>query len=247
MVRPELKEANCPYMRSMLNASDAPSWDPKAQEMNVEDLVRFVQDQPGNGSLDKVLKFFAISNHGLGNRFQRLAHLATGPGGRFSTRLVGSDGDHQGDSRIYNPETGEFDQEQFTRFTGFSSDGQTMTVADLGKAIVDANQRHNGSPSDTLLSAGEFALLCALLGDDAGAIRISDMERLFRANEFPEGARENLGSRTAQQWLKLARQIADAISKTAIRSRHHEGEMKSGNLKKQLDMVYSPLLKLMKS
>lgn len=247
MVRPELKKAHCPFIRAMLTAPDAPPWDREAQEMNVEDLVKFVEEQPGNGSLDRVLKFFAVFNHGLGNRFQRLAHLATGSGGRFSTKLIGSDGDHDGGSRIYDPESGEFDREQFIRFSSFSSDGNSMSVADLGVAIVDANKRHNGSPVNALQSAGEFALLSVLLGDDNGAVKISEMDRLFAANEFPERARENLGTRTAERWFDLTLRITEAVSEAAIRTRHHEGEMKVESLKNQLEMLFSPLLKLMKS
>src|SRR6516225_9085327 len=102
MVRPELKETICPFMRAMLIGSDAPPWNPDLQEMNVPDLVRFVQDQPGTGSLSEVLRFFAIFNHGLGTKFERIRNLAIGSGGRFSTRFVGSDGDHAGGSLSYN-------------------------------------------------------------------------------------------------------------------------------------------------
>ncbi|MDA1315178.1 MAG: hypothetical protein O2968_17745 [Acidobacteria bacterium] len=150
MAKPELKGMHCPFLRSMLSAAGAPAWDQKAREMEVEDLVKFVQNQPGDGSLDKVLKFFAVHNHGVGSRIQRAAHLLVGSGGRFSTELIGSDGDHEGGSHIYNPETGEFDAQQCRQFTSFSQDGRTMSVEDFGAAIVDANKRHGGSAVNAL-------------------------------------------------------------------------------------------------
>jgi hypothetical protein len=244
-VRPGLKDAICPYMRTMLSASDAPPWNEEAQEMNVEDLVGFVRRQPGNGSLDEVLKFFAVFNHGLGNKFDRIRHLAAGSGGRFSTRLTGSDGDHEGGSLIYRKSTGEFDREQFTAFSTFATGGVTMSVNDLARAIADANQRHNGSPTTAVQSAGEFALLCALLGDDDGAIRIADMEQLFAANEFPEGARANLGARTARQWFDFTLRLIDGISAEARRLHHEEGDMKIEQLTEHLKTLFHPLLSRM--
>jgi hypothetical protein len=241
MVPPDLKEANCPFVRTMLTASDAPPWSRETQEMNVLDLMKFVEDQPGNGSMGTVLKFFAIFNHGLGNKFERIRNLATGSGGRFSTRLIGSDGDHPGDSRIYNKATGEFDGEQFKIFTGFSSDGETMSLDDLGRAIVDANKRHNGSPINAVQSAGEFGLLSALLGDSDGKVKISEMERLFAVNDFPGGARVNLGTRTAQQWFDLTLRIIHAIAADASRQGHHEEEMKVELLTEHLKTFLSPL------
>jgi hypothetical protein len=245
MVRPELKKVNCPFMRAMLSAPDAPKWNRQAQEMSVEDLLKFARDQPGNGNLERVLRFFSVVNHGLGNRIQRLGRLIIGSGGQFSTVLRGSDGDHEGDSRIYNPDTGEFDREQFRHFTSFSSDGKTMNIADLGSAIADANKRHNGSPMTAVQSAGEFALLSILLGDDAGTMKIEDMERLFDANEFPEAARANLGSRTTERWFELTRKITAAISAAASRTRHDERDMKPDRLEHLLEVLFSPLMRMM--
>jgi hypothetical protein len=243
MVLPELKEAICPFIRTILTASDAPQWSPETQQMNVEDLVKFVQDQPGSGSLGKVLRFFAVFNHGLGNRLDRIRNLAIGSGGRFSTEFVGSDGDHAGGSLIYNKMTGEFDQEQFGIFTSFSQDGETMTVDDLGRAIVDANKRHNGSPTNALQSAGEFGLLAALLGDVKGTIKISDMEQLFERNEFSSGACANLGTRTAEQWFDFTLKTTAAISEAAIRIGHNKEEMKVESLTEELKTLFSPLLR----
>jgi hypothetical protein len=247
MLRPELKKVNCPFMRAMFNAPDAPKWDPQAQEMNVEDLIRFARDQPGDGNLDKVLRFFSVINHGLGNRIQRLGMLVLGSGGRFSTVLRGSDGDHEGDSRIYNPDTGEFDPEQFQHFTSFSKDGTTMGIAEVGAAIADSNKRHNGTPMTAVQSAGEFGLLSLLLGDDSGTFKIDDMRRLFEANEFPEGAREHLGTRTADHWMKLTRKITAAISAAAVRAHSDEREMRADRLKRSMEILFSPLIKILAS
>jgi hypothetical protein len=247
MIRPELKNMHCPYLRAMLSAPDAPKWNQRAQVMNVEDLLKFVRDQPGNGTLDQVLRFFSVVNHGVGNRLQRLGQLVIGSGGQFSTVLRGSDGDHEGDSRIYNPDTGEFDPEQFLRFTSFSSDGTTMDIAAIGQAIADANERHNGSPITAVQSAGEFALLCVLLGDNDGTIKITDMKRLFEANEFSATARENLGSRTAENWLDLTRRITEAVSTAATSERHRQREMQPDQLTDLLEVLFSPLLRTMRS
>lgn len=246
MLQPELKKVNCPFMRAVLTAPDAPKWDSQAQEMNVEDLIQFARNQPGEGNLDRVLRFFSVVNHGLGNRVQRLGMLILRSGGRFSTVLRGSDGDHEGDSRIYNPDTGEFDPEQFQRFTSFSKNGTTMNIAELGAAISDGNQKHNGTPMTAAQSAGEFALLCLLLGDDAGTIPVDAMRRLFEANEFPDGAREHLGTRTAEQWLRLTRKITTAISAAAIRSHNQDNEMKPDRLKSNVEVLFSPLIKTMR-
>jgi hypothetical protein len=246
MIRPELKEMNCPYMRTMLSAPDAPKWNQGAQVMNVQDLLDFVRDQPGTGNLEKVLRFFSVVNHGLGNRLQRLGRLVIGSGGQFSTVLKGSDGDHEGDSRIYNPETGDFDAEQFQKFMAFSTDGATMDITAIGQAIADANTRHNGSPVTAVQSAGEFALLCILLGDNDGRIKIADIRRLFEANEFPPSARENLGSRTAEKWLDLMRKITKAVSAAAVHTGRNDPEMKSDRLEHLLEVVFSPLLRTMR-
>ncbi len=216
-MRPEFKDMHCPFMRTVLGSQDAPAWDKAAQQMKVEDLVRFVRDQPGNGSLDRVVRYFAVVNHGLGNRAQRLFNLL-GAGGTFSTKLVGSDGDHSGDSQIYHSKTREFDAAEFAAFTAFSSDGAKMIVAEIGAAIVDMNHRHGGRPSDALQSAGEYALMGVLLGDDAGSIPVADMRTLFEKNEFPAGAREKLGSRTAEQWFGLTNLISDAVAAAAARA-----------------------------
>jgi hypothetical protein len=170
-----------------------------------------------------------------------------GSGGQFSTVLRGSDGDHEGDSRIYNPDTGEFDSEQFLRFTSFSTDGKTMDVASIGQAIADANQRHDGSPITAVQSAGEFGLLSVLLGDNDGTVTIADMKRLFEANEFSPTARENLGSRTAEKWLDLTRRITEAVSTASVRAGHRQREMKPDRLKDLLEVLFSPLLRLMHS
>ncbi len=241
MKRPEFKEIHCPFLRTVLSAPDAPSWDSAAQQMQVEDLTGFVRAQPGNGSLDRVLKFFAVTNHGLGNRAQRFFDLL-GNSSRFSTRLPGSDGDHGGDSRIYHPETREFDEAQFLAFTSFSSDGATMTVTDLGDAILDANRRHDGRPSDAMQSAGEFALLGILLGDTEGTIAIADMRLLFEKNEFPQGARENLGSRTAEQWFALTHRISQAVQAASVRTGHHAAALQGGQLQAGLRLLFGGLL-----
>jgi hypothetical protein len=96
-------------------------------------------------------------------------------------------------------------------------------------------------------SAGEFALLCILLGDNDGTMQISDVKRIFEANEFPVHARENLGSRTAEKWLDLTRRITEAVSTAAIRARHNRTEMKSDQLKHLLEVLFSPLLRTMQS
>jgi hypothetical protein len=241
-VRRELKATICPYVRTMLSAPDAPGWNPDAEEMEVAALVDFVRAQPGSGSLDEVLKFFAIFNHGVGNKLDRLRHFSAGSGGRFSTHLTGSDGDHAGGSLIYNKSTGEFDREQFTHFTGFSRDGKTMSVDEVARAIVDGNQRHQGSPATAVQSAGEFGLLCALLGDDDGTMKVADMELLFAQNRFPDGARANLGTRTSRQWFDLTARLIDGISAEANRLHLHEGQMDVPQLRKGLKIVFSPLL-----
>lgn len=241
MKRPEFKDIHCPFLRTVLSAPDAPKWDAAAHQMQVEDLTGFVRAQPGNGSLDRVLKFFAVTNHGLGNRAQRFFDLL-GNSSRFSTRLPGSDGDHGGDSRIYHPETREFDDAQFRAFTSFSSDGVRMTVTDLGDAILDANRRHDGRPSDAMQSAGEFALLGILLGDAEGTIAIADMRLLFEQNEFPQGAREHLGSRTAEQWFALTHRISQAVQTASARTGHHAAALQGGQLQAGLRLLFGGLL-----
>lgn len=241
MKRHEFKEIHCPFLRTVLSAPDAPAWDAAAHQMKVADLLGFVRAQPGNGSLDRVLKFFAVTSHGLGNRGQRLFDLL-GESSSFSTRLPGSDGDHGGDSRIYDPESREFDPEQFRRFTSFSHDGKTMTVADFGAAIVDANRRHNGKPSDAMFSAVEFGLLATLLGDETGTVAIADMRLLYEQNEFPAGARENLGGRSSQHWLTLTHRIGEAVTAVAAKTGHHASALGSGELQGGLRLLFGPLL-----
>jgi hypothetical protein len=233
MVDARLTQTICPFMRTMLTAPDPPQWNSDKEEMEVSDLVGFVRKQGGSGDLDRVLRFFAVFNHGLGDRDDRIANLDFGSGGRFSTRLTGSDGDHKGGSLIYNKTSGEFDENQFRLFTGFSSDGETMSVGDLGKAIVNANSRHDGALLDAGKSAGEFALLSVLLGDDKGTIAIKDMELLFKENKFPERARVNLGRRTTQ---------AGAVSAEAIRIGLHHAEMQVQTLTDRVKGLFSSLI-----
>ncbi len=241
MKRPELKETHCPFIRTMLSAPDAPAWDTAAHRMKVADLLAFIRAQPGNGSMDRVLKFFAVTNHGLGNRAQRFFDLL-GETSSFSTRLTGSDGDHGGDSRILNPESGEFDEEQFRLFTAFSSDGLSMTLAGFGAAIVDANLRHAGTPSDAVLSAGEFGLLAALLGDEQGTVAIAHMRLLFEENEFPPHARANLGGRTAHQWFTFTQRISEAAAKAAAHSGRPSAAFAGTELQAGLRLLFGPLL-----
>jgi hypothetical protein len=92
-------------------------------------------------------------------------------------------------------------------------------------------------------SAGEFGLLSVLLGNRDGTIEIADMRRLFEANELSAGARENLGSRTAEEWLELTRRITEAVSAAAAGARDRRPEMKSGQLKDLLEVLFSPLLR----
>jgi hypothetical protein len=237
-MKPEFKQVNCPFMRSVLSADDAPRWDSAAQEMDVDDLLRWVRDQPGSGSMQRVLRFFAVLNHGLGNRAARQFRFALGFGGRFSTKLVGSDGDHAGDSHIYRHDTGEFDAAEFDAFAKSSSDGATMTVADFGAAIHSMNRRHGGTASDAVQSAGEFALLAILLGDSAGTVRVADMRVLFEENRFPDGARANIGDRTAEQWLALSGRITDAISAAAARAGDPIGDLHAEQLRTGLRVVF---------
>jgi hypothetical protein len=245
-MRPEMRTMRCPFLRTMLSAPDAPKWNPRTQVMNVEDMIKFVRDEPpGDGTLHQVLRFITVANHGVGNRVQRLGRLVMGTGGQFSTELTGSDGDHEGDSRIYNPQTGEFDPEQFARFTRFSADGETMDVAALGQAIADANQRHTGTPVTAVQSAGEFALLSILLGDTGGTIKIKDMKRLFLSNRFSASARKNLRTRTAEMWLDLTLKITDGVSRAATAARYRPREMKAERLKQLVEVLFSPLLSSM--
>ena len=156
--------------------------------------------------------------------------------------FVGSDGDHAGGSLSYNKATGEFDEKQFKIFTSFSNDHEAMTVDDIGRAIADANKRHDGSPTNAVQSAGEFGLLCTLLGDDNGTMKIADMEQLFRVNVFPVDARENLGARTARQWFDATLSITTAISAQAVRIGYRPNEMKLELLTGELKTFFSPLL-----
>ena len=70
------------------------------------------------------------------------------------------------------------------------------------------------------------------------------MERLFAESSFPEGARNNLGSRTAHQWFQLTVKIAEAVAEAAARVGHHEGEMRVEQLTERLRSTFSPLVKL---
>jgi hypothetical protein len=242
-IKPEMKDMHCPFLRTVLSAPDGPKWDRESQLMEVEELLQFVRNQPGHGDLADVVCFFSVANHGLGNRIQRLGRLVTGAAGQFSTNLRGSDGDHEGDSRIYNRDTGEFDAEQFRVFTSFSTDGQTMDVNALGRAIANANKRHNGSAITAVQSAGEFGLLCTLLGNRDGTIRIADMRRLYEENQFPDAARENLGSRTSQMWLDVTRRIVKAVSRAAAGAAHRQQNMNLDSLNNLLEVLFSPLLR----
>lgn len=109
---------------------------------------------------------------------------------------------------------------QFDAFTRHSSDGKAMSIADLGAAIADANRRNHGTPSDALQSAVEFALLSIVVGDDHGSVPIAGMRQLYEANTFPEGARENLGTRTAEQWFALSARIVEATKQAAAKNGH---------------------------
>lgn len=241
MVRPELKEVHCPFVRTMLSAQDAPPWNREAQEMEVGDLTGFVRAQPGDGDLDNLLRFFSIINHGVGNKLVRSMNLLQ-PRSRFSTKLMGSDGDHGGGSHIYHPVSGEFDERQFATFTAFSSNGKVMTIGDLGNAVAGANQRHGGTAYDALQSAVEFGLLATLIGDRRGAIRISDIRLLFEQNEFPAGARENLGGRTTRHWLNVTVRIADAVVAAAEKAGDREKAAEIKRLKQGLKKFLAPLL-----
>ena len=77
--RPPDETMRCPFLRAMLSAPDAPKWNPRTQVMNVDDMIKFVRDEPpGDGTLHQVLRFITVANHGVGNRVQRLGRLANG-------------------------------------------------------------------------------------------------------------------------------------------------------------------------
>ena len=78
-------------------------------------------------------------------------------------------------------------------------------------------------------------------------MKIPDMKSLFEANDLSETARKNLGSRTAEKWVDLMRKITKAVSNAAVKAKHEEKEMKPERLEHLMEVLFSPLLRAMRS
>lgn len=206
------KGATCPFMRTLFVNNPA-SYDEASRTMSRQTLEQFVrgQRQEGeDGSLERVLSFFArVNQTPLKMKFTNFL----GRRDLFSTEFPGSRGDHPGSTDIYSRADRAFDEAAFGRVIAHSSDGTTMSHRDMAAAIIEANDSDSnpGSSLDLEKSAGEFALLFNLLAGKEDRMHIADMRTLFERNEWPAGSLRNLGRATRGDWVSATKRITHEI------------------------------------
>jgi hypothetical protein len=199
----------CPFMRSALKAGLLEFDGRTAPQARLRDLLG-----GGLNGLGQVAKFFARRNHTTPDM---------APGRYDPLNLVGSRGDHPGDSGMLTAQG--FDPARFDAFTGHARTGpdgrRYMTASDFGAAIAEdlaRDPRARVGPKDVLFandmrnSAGEFGLLLEAFGrplpdgPDRGekAVAVDDMRLLFERSEFPAGWRETVARSSALGWTMVS-------------------------------------------
>jgi hypothetical protein len=199
----------CPFMRSALKAGLLEFDGHTAPQSQLRDLLG-----GGLNGLGQVAKFFARRNH---------TTPAMEPGRYDPLNLVGSRGDHPGDSGMLTAQG--FDAARFDAFTAHARTGpdgrRYMTAADFGSAIAEDLVRDPAArvgkgdvffANDMRNAAGEFGLLLEAFGrelpdgPDRGekAVSVDDMRLLFERSEFPAGWRETVARSSAIGWTMVS-------------------------------------------
>jgi hypothetical protein len=195
----------CPFMRTALKAGVLDFDGQTAPQKTLEEILG-----GGLNGLGRIARFFAKRNHTTPD---------TPPGRYDPLDLLGSRGDHPGDSQILS-ERG-FDPQRFGEFVAHARPapgGAYMTARDLGAAIAENLKRDPHSRvghSDVLFnndmrnSAGEFGLLLEGFGKvltegvDKGwkSVSVDDMRLLFEKSEFPADWQQTVKRASALGWI----------------------------------------------
>lgn len=101
--------------------------------------------------------------------------------------------DHEADTGVLHD--GTFNEIEFRRLVGFSSDGESLSVSDIARLIA-ADDRRQPSRLGCFMSRIEFAVLCRVFGEEPVAvgqpslrIPIATLEALYREQRWPSGWR----------------------------------------------------------
>lgn len=205
-------KTSCPFLRTALKEGILDFDGKTAPQEKLTEILG-----GGLNGFGQVAKFFANYSHTTGDQKALKQY--------DPLNLVGSRGDHPGDSKIL--EGGQFNPERFEAFTRNSRPGddgrQYMTVEDFGRSIAadiqadpesrvgrlkNLTKNNPVTGEDIQNSAGEFALLLEGFGaptrfpdgSTKKAISVDDMRLLFEKNVFPAGWEQRVRSASAAGW-----------------------------------------------
>lgn len=103
-------------------------------------------------------------------------------------KLAGSGLDHKADTQILR---GGFQQDRLDRLLSFSSDGESITIADLARAQKQQLAEEPTGARGTVLGVAELAAVLLVFGrpndDGVKGLRKQDVVSLYRDAKFPEG------------------------------------------------------------
>lgn len=182
---PRFNQIPCPVLRTLVK-EDLITVGPEGQ-VDLDQLKRAFK---GLGVNDLVSNILASGGHGASPVKPELLMNA----GRKELdiyRLRGSSLDHAGDTRILRDPGKPYSQERLDALLSLSSDGKTLTLADLAAANKQNVRDENGGFRDAAFGLAELGALLLVFGkrrdDGVKALKLEDVATLFRDHKIPEG------------------------------------------------------------
>jgi hypothetical protein len=182
---PRFHQIPCPVLRTLV-MEDAVQVGPDGQV----DLDALKKALRGIGANELVATILARGGHGAVPVKPELLRDASRPELDFY-RLRGSSLDHAGDTQILRDPSRAFSPERLDALLALSSDGATLTLADLAAANKVNVAAEQGGLRDTVFGLAELGALLLIFGkrrdDGVKALKNEDVIALFRDSRLPEG------------------------------------------------------------
>lgn len=182
---PRFNQIPCPVLRTLVK-EDAVKVGPQGQ-VDLDELKKALR---GIGANDMVANILVKGGHGASPVKPELLRDASRPELDFY-RLRGSSLDHAGDTRILRDPSKTFSPERLDALLALSSDGKTLSLADLALANKINVADEKGGVRDAVFGMAELGALLLVFGtrreDGVKALKKEDVVTLFRDNKLPEG------------------------------------------------------------
>jgi hypothetical protein len=182
---PRFREIPCPVLRTLANEQRI-DVGPEGQ-VDMEQLKKALR---GIGASELVSQVLVRGGHSAAPVKPELLR-DQGKKELDFFRLRGSTLDHKGDSQVLRDPSTTFSPERLAGLLALSSDGKTLTLADLAAANKRFVAEEDGSLRDTVFGVAELAALLLVFGkrreDGVKALENEDVVSLFRDAKIPAG------------------------------------------------------------